>query len=131
MYQLSGKSQIMTNDETLKVYRQTTTLVYGKPVANLPILQFSIECNVQPCTGRDLLLVPEGDREKENLWVYSTEIEKPVRLNDKITRWSKGLQMMLNYQVQNVETWGEAPNGYQKIRMTLDDVGPNNSSNPE
>ena len=123
MIQLQGKSKIISEDEILQVFRVDTQEVDGKPVQTTKLC-FKIMANVQPVMGLDLLMVPEGDRFREQFHVYTNEIQKPVQVNDRISRNG------INYQVQHVETWGDPPNGYQKLRMMRIDVGPNTSPDP-
>lgn len=123
MKQLFGPSRIISTDEELIVYRETGTpyLVDGKPVKK-PLECFKIKGNVQPFTGFDLMRVPELDRHLERLWVYTNEVKRPVQLNDRVVRCG------INYQVENFETWGHAPYGYQKVQIVRIDVGPNRGS---
>ena len=117
MIPLQGPSQIITGDETLVVIEEGKVVyVDGKPVKPNPI-QFSLTCNVQPLDGRELMLVPEGDRYKEQYWVFTNEMDRPVRDNQRVLR--QGIQ----FQIQETEQWGS----YQAFRMTRIDVGPNES----
>ena len=117
---LFGPSRIMQTDEVLTVCREKgpPLLIDGKPVKQ-PAFSFQIKCNVQPLTGLDLLRVPELDRHLERFVLFNTEIQKPLNLNDRVIRCG------INYQVENVETWGNPPNGYQRLTIVRIDVGPN------
>lgn len=118
MIQLFGPSRIISTDEVLTVFRESAVdLIDGKPV-KLGLSEFKVKANVQPLNGRDLLLVPEGDRFKDQFWVYTNEQIKPLKVNDRITRGD------FNFQVQSLETWGRAPYGYQRARIMRIDVGP-------
>lgn len=132
MWQLQGPSQIIIGDETLVVHRNTidgvpdVTYFDGKPTlsGNYGAQDvFTIQCNVQPVDGRDLLIVPEADRFDERYWVYTNEKDKPVLINDRVVRWDFTEEKTVNFQVQKVETWGKPPNGYQRIMIVRDDVG--------
>lgn len=114
MIELQGPSQIITGDEVLEVVR-IGEVVYldGKPVQRFKE-QFKIICNVQPVEGRELLLVPEGDRYKEMYFVFTNNMEKLVLVNDKIVRQG------VNFQVQSVQNWGS----FQELRIMRYDVGP-------
>ena len=118
-WKLSGQSQIITGDEVLEVQREGSdipgSIVYldGKPVRRQPII-FTIVCTVQPLSGRDLLMVPEGDRISANYWVWSNQTQKPLKLNDLIRREDEV------YQVQESSDWGS----YTRARMMLVDTGP-------
>lgn len=111
MIALEGEIEIIDCDETLKVYREgIVTYVDGKPV-KLNKTCYEITCNVQPLGGRDLLLVPEGDRYKESYVLFIRGM--PAKENDRVTRCGK------NFQLQTLEPWGS----YQRAIIILDDVG--------
>jgi hypothetical protein len=119
MIKLQSRSRIISHDEILQVFRENKVVyVNGKPVNdNQYELLFEITCNVQPMTGIELLIVPEGDRHRERFWVYAEQSEKletPIQVNDRIVRNE------INYQVQSIEPWGS----FSKIQMVRDDVGP-------
>lgn len=131
MIKLFGQSQIMTGDETFDIARESTVLgegvnyQYGKMVKAPPTC-FKVIGNIQPLNARDLLLVPEGDRFKEQYWLFcpskivlenGLEVQDidAIILNDRVKRLGK------NYQVQSVENWGS----YTRARIMLIDVGPN------
>lgn len=104
--------------ETLQVSRAGTVIwKEGKPVEDKKST-YKMTGNVQPVQGRDLLLVPEAQRTKENFYVWTEQNELTPKLNDHVIR--EGVW----YQVQNIENWGS----YTKIRMTREDVGPHASS---
>ncbi len=62
-------------------------------------------------SGKDLLLVPEGDRTREQYWLYT---ECKVQLADRVERCG------VNFQVQSVQNWGS----YNQARIMRIDVGP-------
>ena len=126
MIKLFAQSQILKNDETLTVTRIGATVYQeGKAIHYDPIV-FQIIGNVQPLNGRQLLLVPEHDRYKEQYWVYidnsqftndkGLEVDGPsvLLVNDRVTR------LCANYQIQEVENWGT----YCRVRIMRIDVGP-------
>ena len=95
----------------------------GKPV-HLDITYFNVVCSVQPFNGLEVLLVPEGDRQKEMYWVYlqeDTYRQRPIVLNQTV------IYNSLNFQVQKVEQWGS----FQRIKIMRIDVGPNASNDFE
>lgn len=128
MIKLFGQSQILKKDETLDVYRLPSTPYYehGKPIQRVRFV-FQIVANVQPINGRDLLMVPEHDRFKEQfyVWVENSRFKTDMGIseagpaeiivNDIIQRLSA------NYQVQSSEDWGT----YTRFRMMRVDIGPN------
>ncbi len=135
MIKLQGPSQILTKDELLSVFREGTRIpenvayFEGKPIKRNGF-KFTCQGNVQPLDGRQLMLVPEGDRTKEQYYIFAPNNsfvvdsglqiqDKPTRLldNDIITR------LGVNYQLQDTEDWGS----YSKARMVRIDVGPDAS----
>lgn len=114
MIGLQGPSRIINYDEVLQVTRKGQMhRVDGKKVFRNPTI-FEITCNVQPVDGRDLLLVPEADRFKEQYFLFTNNLEKPLLEQDLVTRNGA------NFQVQNVQTWGS----FQECRIMRVDVGP-------
>lgn len=126
MIRLFGNSQILRSDEWLDVFRERPAeYSEGKPVKQDPV-EFRVRANVQPVNGRDLLIVPEHDRFKEQLWLYmdnkqfdvnqGLDVEGPsrVQINDRVVR------LGVNYQTQTVENWGS----YTRARVMRIDVGP-------
>jgi hypothetical protein len=109
---LAAKTRLMEcAGETVAVFRDgCVRYTDGKPVKAAGET-FSVVGNVQPLGGRDLLMVPEGDRYKEQMWIFT-----PFRLliNDIVTRCG------VNFQIQSVEDWSS----FVKARMTRVDVGP-------
>lgn len=112
MIKLQGqKVRIIDYDEMLPVTRDgEVNVIEGKPVV-LSQTNFTIRANVQPVEGRDLLLVPEFDRFKEQYFVFT---ETKLIVNDKITR------LGVNFVVQNAQPWGS----FWECRMMRIDVGP-------
>lgn len=89
--------------------------VDGKPVRG-PEAKTLVRANVQPLNGRDLLIVPEGDRHKEQYWVF-------VQLPDSLAVQDRVIYKSVSFQVQTAEDW----ESYTKARMVRIDVGPNAS----
>jgi hypothetical protein len=111
MIELQDTIDMIIGDETLEAFRDGDVIyIDGKP-QKINKTKFCFDCNVQPLGGRDLLMVPEGDRYKEmyNLWTKGM----PLKDNDRIKRLGKF------YQVQSLENWGS----YQKAKIMLDDTG--------
>jgi len=131
MIKLFGSSQILKKDETLVVSRKGA-VVYkdGKPL-NFNIHKFEIKANVQPLNGRQLEMVPEHDRFKEQYWLFlnnanfktqnGLEYGGPMTLlpNDVVLRPDANYNQ-IKFQVQDVEQWGS----YVKCRIVRIDVGP-------
>ena len=118
MYKLQGRPRIISTDEDLQVIREGAIVyVDGVPVKNEQCV-FTIRANVQPVNGKELLLVPEGDRFKEQYFVWTMNPHPPaglIKVNDRIVRFGE------SFQVQQTENWGS----YTKARMMAIDVGPN------
>lgn len=113
---LQGKSQLIQNDEQLCVTRWPATQYKdGKPVNLSPPLKFMICGNVQPLSGKDLLIVPEGNRDKEQYWIFT---QARLELADKITRNG------VNFEVQTSEGWGS----FYQARIMRIDVGPDTTT---
>lgn len=110
MIGLQAPSQIITTDETLIAVRVCVVYKDGKPQQKTAD-RVELIGNVQPLNGRELLLVPEGDRHKEQYWLWTTG---DVRVNDRVMRCG------VNFQVQTVQTWGS----YSQALLMRDDVGP-------
>lgn len=126
MIKLFGQSQILKKDEFISVRREgVVTYVDGKP-QKWEIGNFTVRGNVQPMAGRDLLMVPEHDRFKEQYWLFIDNAEffvkagfdvesKPVlKVNDIVIR------LGVNYQIQQVQDWGS----YVRCHMMRIDIGP-------
>ena len=131
---LFGKSQILKKDECLTVYREGTNIpvnvdyIDGKPIKRNTIT-FYIKANVQPLTDRELLLVPEGDRFREQYYIFvenkvviteeglEIQAENLVKDNDQIIRLGH------YFQAQGTANWGS----YTRARIMKVDVGPNRS----
>jgi hypothetical protein len=109
---LQAPSQIINNDETITVVREGKTKYVDGKKSKGPSVQFEILGNIQPLDGRELLLVPEGDRFKEqyNIWT-----DQEMLVNDRVVRCGA------NFQVQTVEVWGS----FFQARIMRIDVGQN------
>lgn len=115
MIRLQGPSQIITKDQTIKVFVEGKVIYKeGKPLKQ-DISSFDLTCNVQPLNGRDLLLVPEGDRFKEQYYVFTNEVKQPLVAKQTVEF------NCIKFEVQNVEQWGS----FQRARIMRIDVGPN------
>ena len=123
MIPLFGDVALMECDETLWVMREggpdgtDIPIVDGKPVKRSP-WWYSIACNVQPVSGKELLLMPEGDRFRDQFNAYQQadpgESREVLRVNDKVCRAGKF------WVVQQVTHWGS----YVIGRFVRIDVGP-------
>jgi hypothetical protein len=129
---LFGKSQIIAGDECISVFRQGTDITHnvnyvaGKPVKRNGFT-FKVKGNVQPMSPRDLLLVPELERFKEQYWLYIKNVgfvteegleiqtNSILLIDDQITR------LQVNFTVQSIENWGS----FIKARIMRLDTGPN------
>lgn len=131
MIKVFGTSQILKKDEFLNVRREgAVTYPSDGPNAGKPqkfeIQHFTVRGNVQPMSGRDLMMVPEHDRFKEQYWLYINNSQFAVKsgfdeesipvlkVNDIIIR------LGVNFQVQSVQDCGS----YVKCQMMRIDIGP-------
>lgn len=111
-YPMSGPSLIMNTDETLAVIRESSQVgagvnyVDGKPVQDETLyVRFNLVCNVQPLSGRDLLLLPEGQRFVDQFYVWSNQRDMALDTGDLVLRDGK------TYQCQSTEDWGSYTRG--------------------
>jgi hypothetical protein len=128
MIKLFDHSQILKKDETITVFRIPVVdigYVDGK-LSQGEELEILVVANIQPVNGRELLLVQEGDRFKEQYWVYAespvfirnfglkVKDVQPLMVNDRVSR------LGVNFQIQEVQDWGS----YVRGRMMRVDIGP-------
>lgn len=74
---------------------------------------FEVRGIIFPLNGRDLLLVPEGDRYSENVWVYT---QGDIKVNDLL------IYNGAPFEVQNVQNWDSYRQG-RAMRMDTGDLG--------
>ena len=122
---LDGPVELLDCDEVNTVVRQgrqvdaDMSYVDGLPVSEHPVTTFLAVSTVQPMSGRDLLLMPEGFRTKETLWVwqrYEAGISggSIMTVADVLVRGGRA------YQVQSAEDWG----CYVRCMVVEIDLGP-------
>ena len=125
MWQLDGPVELLDLDERLTVLRQGSALGVDVQYADgilAPLHapdSYVVVCTVQPMNGKDLLLVPEGFRDKETLWLWARNddaaMDSPtVDVGDVVQRSNK------YYQVQSAENWGS----YNRCMLVACDLGP-------
>lgn len=116
-WKLQSKSIIMTNDEELFTLQFIDAeYVDGKLMKQLAG-KTPFKANVQPLTGRELLLVPEHQRFLEQYWCYVPKKDCGMFFFNKTG--DVVLRDATHYQVQAVEYWGS----YQRVRIMRVDVG--------
>lgn len=75
---------------------------------------FTIKGNLQPLSGNEILQLPEGDRQRQSLWLYS---RTELKVNDIVTADGK------SYEVQPVEDWTRQRRlPHYKARIMLKDI---------
>lgn len=111
MIKLQGRSRIINGDETLEVFRDGEIEWIKGKATRIGGRTFLIRANIQPVDGRDLLLVPEADRYKEQYFLFT---ETQLAVNDRVTRGG------VLFQLQNVQYWGT----FCECKMMRIDVGP-------
>lgn len=103
--------KLMKCTETVCVERMSkATYVKGRPSLE-ECEKFDILANIQPVTGRELLMVPEGERSRNHLDVFTETRLKP---KDVVVRFGE------RFEVHFVEEWGP----YFKARVRGTDVDP-------
>jgi hypothetical protein len=124
MWDLDGPIELLECDEYVRAMRLGTAIdggviyIDGLPQRGQKHQQFRVTCTVQPMGGKDLLLVPEGDRTREQLWLYQS-LMPPIsrstllRVNDIVLRDGCA------YQVQGCQDWGS----YAQARLMAVDMG--------
>lgn len=76
--------------------------------------KFPARGSIQPLSGHEILQLPEGDREKKHLWVY-TEFE--LKIDDVITHKSQ------EFETRFVECWDDSDKfPYFLARVEMIDV---------
>lgn len=126
MYQARNKPSLLLNDETLTVVRfapTTATVVDGLRVRD-PTGNLTFTCigNVQPLSGRDLAMAPEGEREQGQLnwWVWRDQPYQP-QAGDLVKRLESSgtlVDFEQNYLVTSATDWGS----YVLCRLARDDA---------
>lgn len=122
MWQLDGPVELLECDEEATLYRCRQGLAYIDGVPTLDATaarEVKIIATFQPMGGRELLLVPEGFRGKESLWLWQAH----RTLAQDIIRAQVGdviFYMEKSYQVRQAEDWGS----YTKCLLVAIDVGP-------
>lgn len=101
---------MLLDGESIRVERATgVQFVDGKPVTT-GSSSFYISASVQPISGKELAIMPEGDRMKTIVWVYTTWQIFP---NDIFSYQGS------KYQAQTSEAWA----GHFKSKAFKIDVG--------
>ena len=83
-------------NEDITINRYTTSVTKGRSSKALDTT-FTEKANIQPLKGNEILQLPEGDRERENMKCY---IPFEIKVNDEVIR-SDGRK----YEVQESENW--------------------------
>jgi hypothetical protein len=85
------------NKATYSVERPGVTTYSGGVATESASTTFKIKGNAQPLTGNELLQLPEGDRQRQNMKLYT---KTELQVNDLVTIDSGNA-----FEVQNVEDW--------------------------
>lgn len=86
----------LLDNEAITINRRTSSTVKGRPVLSAPTV-FSAKASIQPFKGNEILQLPEGDRERENMHCFTSFV---IKVNDEVVR-SDGRK----YEVQESENW--------------------------
>lgn len=118
MHHLLGRCRLMSQDERLPILREGKVIYRdGKPVKR-EIARFEATCGVAAMLGKELQLLPEGDRRREQFKVY----QQPVFGEPKIQPGDKALRNGGVYVFEDAKDWGSFVEGL----MVHQDVDPNN-----
>lgn len=90
----------LLKNETITITRKSTGSYENGHYVEGAGTNSSIQANVQPLSGSQILQLPEADRKKESLSILT---ESEVRINDIVTRGGK------TYEVQRVEDFNNQP----------------------
>lgn len=111
LWQPLSRMRLLFNTEQVTVTRQPALIdgaqiqvVGGLRVASAanPLPSFTADVVVHPMGGRDLAILPEGDRFKDGIWVFQrTPGQTLIAAADVLTRASGQ-----SYQIQTCEQWG-------------------------
>lgn len=105
-----GTTFELMNRQIIPVARENCiTWAEGIPYADRKT-DFELRGIIIPLTGRELLLVPEGDRFRLNIWVYT---QGDLRDNDVV------IHNGMPFEVQTVQNW----TSYRQARAMRLDVG--------
>ena len=107
---LDNVPMVFSGAPTFRVDRATAVSFEDGKAETTSGETFYVPANVQPVSGRELAILPEGDRVKEQIWFYTAA---SIFLNDVVT--AKGAR----FQVQVVEAWP----GYVRARCARIDAG--------
>lgn len=89
----------LLGSETITVNRAVNSYdANGRPQVDSSS-SFDTEASVQPLSGNETLQLPEGDREQENLWCYTT-VE--LKADDEVIRDGK------KFKVREARNWSAA-----------------------
>lgn len=97
----------LTNSTSVKVVRPSvTTYVNGRPVEGTPT-EYTVQANVQPLKPYELMLLPETDRTKEWIRLYS-DLDQDIRPAKEGEEGWEADSVEWNgfvYKVMKQETW--------------------------
>ncbi len=111
---MSFLSKIMSKE--LTVTRKTKAFVDGFSVEEQGGLTFTIKGSVQPLTGKEILQVAEGDRNRRHINIFTQD---EAKVDDKVL-WKEDL-----FEIQTVECWefdGPCELAHYKIRAVQCDA---------
>jgi len=115
MKRMQGKVFLMNSmgqADVFTVHRAATVVWVDGIPQETAVNTYQMTGNIQPLPGKDLLLVPEAQRTKENRIIFTEQNAKTPLLNDRVC--IEGAF----YQVQEVANWGT----YSRLRVTKEDA---------
>lgn len=132
MYLMHRLPYLMTDSAPYHQVLREGEVIYvdGKPVKRNPT-RFLARGLLVPVDGQELLLQPEGDRLKEQYWIFQDPTQS--RMEDGSTqrlsmRTEDKVKLFGNtYIIQNTRVWGS----YTQVRCTRVDIGADSVAWPE
>ena len=103
----------MLGDELITIERTVESIDNkGRPIEGATSIFENEKASVQPLSGQELLLLPEGERIRQNLWLYTTF---DILIDDIVIRNNK------NYTTMTVEDWnyGHSNLSHYRARIML------------
>lgn len=107
---LENNCEIINDGEDVVVTRRDPGVFRrGRHIPAVTFEEFIARCSIQPASGREVLQVPENDRQKRILSIHTAF---KMKTNDIMTRDGE------DFEIQIVEDWGS----YTKSTGVLKDV---------
>jgi hypothetical protein len=111
---LSGVVESLASHETLAVKRPPSGVYVDGRYSAGATTNFTVLASVQPLTGEDLLVLPEGERTDDAIEIFTLEKLQPsqqgaAELGDLVTYLGR------DYRIRLAEDWGANGNYYRSV----------------